>query len=601
MEDIDLNLYKFFYTVAKCGSISKAANLLYVSQPAVSYNIKLLEETLNCKLFNRTSKGVEITADAQKLLFYVENAYNTLNTGRKMLNDSTDLLSGEIKIGVPTHIGIFLLAKYIQKFSEQYPGIKFFIVNKSTNEMVDMLEKRNLDMIVDSYPIYSERGDMIISELLEIDNCFVGNEKYKDIADNIKFKVEGLRKIPLLLPPKGTSTRDALETNLKERTNGLESLIDVPTTEVMLALVKRGLGVGYFSRESVLNELKNKQLFEIPVDAELPKTKICIAYVEEFLTNAPKKFCKMVKQEVKRADSIKSKALRIIVTSKCIYNCSICHKEGLKNNLSELIDSKDINYLYSVITNYYGIKEVNLTGGEPLMREDILDIIKGLKSQKAKVELTTNAYYLNEVLDIGHYIDKINISIHTLDKDLYTQMCGVEDAYEKVIFNIKALRTKFPTLNMNINMTLIKNINDDPKAIESMIKFANSLKVSLKIVELYPKTSKSFVNINKIIPLLEKSNFKVRKTKFRKTTYTNSKQDVALARCTCSIVSEHKDKTKTCSLNNDLYITPDGKLSLCREREIFIDILNELKTQDAEGLIKKIELALNTMGENCKC
>ncbi len=109
--NLDLNLCRTFLVVAKLGSISKTATELCVSQPAVSYSIKTLEEELNCKLFNRNTKGVELTADAIKLLYYIENAYNTLEIGLKTLKDSSDLLEGEIRIGVPTHICTFLVSE----------------------------------------------------------------------------------------------------------------------------------------------------------------------------------------------------------------------------------------------------------------------------------------------------------------------------------------------------------------------------------------------------------------------------------------------------------------------------------------------------------
>ena len=130
---MDLNLYRIFLEVAKTGSISKAASSLFVSQPSISYSIKMLEEELKCKLFNRTAKGTELTIDGEKLLFYVEGAFNMINAGCKTVKDSENMISGEIRVGVPTHIGIFLLSKYIQKFIEKYPGIKFTIVNRATS------------------------------------------------------------------------------------------------------------------------------------------------------------------------------------------------------------------------------------------------------------------------------------------------------------------------------------------------------------------------------------------------------------------------------------------------------------------------------------
>lgn len=105
--------------------------------------------------------------------------------------------------------------------------------------MVDMLEKRNLDFIVDSYPIDSNRKDIVLYKLIEVSNCFVGNEKYKNIVNEGIINIEDIQKYPLLLPPKITSTRKALESKLKDRIDNLEAIIDVPTTEVMLELVKK--------------------------------------------------------------------------------------------------------------------------------------------------------------------------------------------------------------------------------------------------------------------------------------------------------------------------------------------------------------------------
>lgn len=393
---MDLNLYRIFLEVAKTGSISKAASSLFVSQPSISYSIKMLEEELKCKLFNRTAKGTELTIDGEKLLFYVEGAFNMINAGCKTVKDSENMISGEIRVGVPTHIGIFLLSKYIQKFIEKYPGIKFTIVNRATSEMVDMLEKRNLDFIVDSYPIDSNRKDIVLYKLIEVSNCFVGNEKYKNIVNEGIINIEDIQKYPLLLPPKITSTRKALESKLKDRIDNLEAIIDVPTTEVMLELVKKGLGIGYFTKESVQKYIDSGRLYEIPVDVELPKTDICIAYVDNFLANAPKKFIEMLNSEIKSASYTKEKSLRLILTQECTYNCSMCHKEGIHSKKENLLTNEDFAYIYEIANKEYGINKVNLTGGDPLLRDDIQDLLIKLKQKNAKITMTTNGYLLDK-------------------------------------------------------------------------------------------------------------------------------------------------------------------------------------------------------------
>lgn len=597
---MDLNLYRIFLEVAKTGSISKAASSLFVSQPSISYSIKMLEEELKCKLFNRTAKGTELTIDGEKLLFYVEGAFNMINAGCKTVKDSENMISGEIRVGVPTHIGIFLLSKYIQKFIEKYPGIKFTIVNRATSEMVDMLEKRNLDFIVDSYPIDSNRKDIVLYKLIEVSNCFVGNEKYKNIVNEGIINIEDIQKYPLLLPPKITSTRKALESKLKDRIDNLEAIIDVPTTEVMLELVKKGLGIGYFTKESVQKYIDSGRLYEIPVDVELPKTDICIAYVDNFLANAPKKFIEMLNSEIKSASYTKEKSLRLILTQECTYNCSMCHKEGIHSKKENLLTNEDFAYIYEIANKEYGINKVNLTGGDPLLRDDIQDLLIKLKQKNAKITMTTNGYLLDKNIEIGNLLNKLNISVHSLNKEKFEELCGKKDSFEKVINNIKMFRDQYPTLNIGINTTIIKGINSDEKEIEELIEMAGLLKVELKFIELYPKNAKEFVPIHTLEPILKKLGFYIVKSEFRKNIYTNKKQIITLTRCTCSVVCDKANKKEACKNNNDLYITPDGKISLCRKIEDEIDILVQTKDKNNEELILRLDTALKQMGSSCK-
>lgn len=596
--NIDLNLYKIFMVVAKHQSISKAAEELYVSQPAVSYSIKQLEQELGVKLFERTTKGVIPTLEAKKLLFYVENAYNTLFTGKKMLHDSSDLITGEVKIGVPTHIGTFLVSKVIQKFNEQYPGIKFHIVNRSTSDMVQLLEKRELDLIIDSYPIDSYRNDMCILDLMDIENCFAGNKKYKAISNDI-IDIKNMAKYPLLLPSKKTSTRNILDTTIKSKVEGLDAFIEVSTTEMMLDLVNKGLGIGYFAKLSVENEIMNKKIFEIHTNVELPRTKLCIAYIDQFLTSAPKEFIEILKKEIEIEKNKAKKELRILVTQNCIYNCDFCHKEGLLEQKDVKMEADDIAYLYEITNKGIGIKGVQITGGEPLYRKDIIEIVKKLKQKDANVTLTTNGFFLTEKMDVAKYLDKINISLHTLDEEKYEKISTMKTSYNKVINNIKKLRVKYPLLNIGLNMTLINGLNSDVEDIEKMIRFASSINASLKIVEFYPELSNKYISIDTLIPFLESKGFTLMKNTFRKKIYTDNKMEIKLTKCTCSVVDKIENKEDACRNNNDIYISPSGTIRLCRHSNDEIDILDCIKQKNDEQLIHKLELGYENLGKQC--
>lgn len=602
INNLDLNLCTTFLAVAKLGSITKAANALYVTQPAVSYNIKELENKLKCKLFNRTSKGVELTADAVKLLYYIESAYNTLKTGFKILNDSNDLLTGEVKIGVPTHICVYLVSDIIEIFRKKYPGIKFSIVNKSTADMIELLEKRELDIIIDSYPVECSREDVIFTDLLEVDNCFVGSNKYSNLLkDNKRVTIDQLFSYPLILHHKTTSTRKELIKIIGSNIGKFEPIIEVATTEVMLDLVKKGIGIGYFSRMSVIEDIQTGRLIEIPIEEDLPKTKICVVYIPEFLTSAPKKFIEVLREKTDTISYLKEKTIRLILNQECTYDCEFCHKEGIRGKREELLNFTDIQYMYKIFNKNYEIKKVHISGGEPLLRKDLKDIIMALKNEGAKIKITTNGYLLKENIWIGECVDEIIISVYSMNKKEYEKISGIKGSYEKVLEAIRELRYKYPTLRIVINSALIKGVNDKTEEITELIRFTKSIKADFKFIELYPNTIENYYSIDNIIPKITRMGYKKKKTKFRINTYVKENHNIHLQRCTCSQVKLGAEKNITCKKNNDMFITQDGKVNLCRNSDECIDLCDNIKNRDEEELVKKIKDIYYKMGENCKC
>ena len=119
--NISYDLYRLFYMVAKKGSITAAAEALYISQPAVSQSIRQLEEGLGCRLFLRTAKGVTLTAEGRELYGYVSVGIDELEKGEKRLSALVNLDSGEMHIGASDMTIQFYLLPYLEKFHEQYP------------------------------------------------------------------------------------------------------------------------------------------------------------------------------------------------------------------------------------------------------------------------------------------------------------------------------------------------------------------------------------------------------------------------------------------------------------------------------------------------
>ena len=288
----DYNLYKIFLYLYEEKSISKTANKLYVSQPAISYSLKELENQLGYTLFYRNSKGIEPTMEAKELYGYISTAFNILNDAEEHIKNLNNLNVGTIRIGTPSHIGIFYLSEYISDFRKLFPGIKFEIVCKSTSDMIEMLETRKLDIIVDTLPINSKKEVNKIT-LTKLHNCFAYN---KNIMKNVDIKkVEDLVKYPLILPSSTSSIRLKLDEYMESKNTKLNPILESWTTEIMLAMVRRGVGVGYFVR-NVIETQKDRDEFEIiTFDDDLPAVDVCCVYIDDFLTTASRKFVELLK------------------------------------------------------------------------------------------------------------------------------------------------------------------------------------------------------------------------------------------------------------------------------------------------------------------
>ena len=287
----DYNLYKIFLYLFEEKSISKTANRLYVSQPAISYSLKELESQLGYTLFYRNSKGIEPTLEAKELYGYISTAFNILNDAEEHIKNLNSLNIGCIRIGTPSHIGIFYLSKYISDFRKLFPGIKFEIVSRSTADMVEMLETRKLDIIVDTLPINSKKNVTKVT-LSKLHNCFAYN---KNIMKNVDVKtVSDLAKYPLVLPSATSSIRLKLDEYMESQNTKLNPVLESWTTEMMLEMVRRGVGIGYFI-ENVINTQNDKENFEvISFNDKLPVVDVCCVYIDDFLTSATSKFVEML-------------------------------------------------------------------------------------------------------------------------------------------------------------------------------------------------------------------------------------------------------------------------------------------------------------------
>lgn len=239
----NLNNYVIFHTVAKAGNISKAANQLYISQPAISKAISKLEEELGTALFNRSSRGVTLTEEGQVLYEYVERAFDSLNMGEENLKNYKELGIGHIRIGVSTSLCKHILLDYLKDFIRENPNIKFSIDCHSTVNTIKLLRNENIDigLICNTelpkgivYSPVKEIHDVFVASPEYLDNFYEranGRDQYS-FADELSGNIKG-NIIPLLNSGLASATHgDATDQSAdkKSRDTGHSSGISASTT-----------------------------------------------------------------------------------------------------------------------------------------------------------------------------------------------------------------------------------------------------------------------------------------------------------------------------------------------------------------------------------
>jgi DNA-binding transcriptional LysR family regulator len=293
--NINLNLYKTFYEVAKYGSISEAAKQTFASQPAISKSIKKLEEELDVKLFYRTLTGVKLTDKGKELLFFVEQSFNNLVTAERNMLETNNLKRGKLSIGMPSNIGTFLLFDNVIDFHNKYPNIEITIVTGSTSKLINLLESHKVDFVIDTSPINIQNNDIVIDEIKTVNYSFIVNTKTKiENIDKIK-NLSDLKDRQLILPIPGTSNRNDLDLLLLNNKVEIENTLNIHTSELIISAVKKDLGIGYVISNLIENDNEIKVL---KLKEKMPKVTINLVYNPNYLTTAPIKFIKDYIKEI---------------------------------------------------------------------------------------------------------------------------------------------------------------------------------------------------------------------------------------------------------------------------------------------------------------
>ena len=270
----NLEAYKVFYYVAKCGSVTKAAGELSISQPAVSQAIKQLENTLDAALFHRAAKGVRLTSEGELLYSYVAKGYEQIEMGVKKVHQMQNMELGEVRIGASDMTLQFYLLPYLEAFHDAFPQIKVTVTNAPTPETLKHLQDGKIDFGIISTPV-NNKYDFKMTPVRKIQDVFVAGKKFEYLKGG-KLSYKELENLPVMCLEGSTSTRKYVEDYLAERGTFVRPEFELATSDMLIQFAVRNLGVASVVSDFAEKYIENGELFVLKFDKAIPEREFCI-------------------------------------------------------------------------------------------------------------------------------------------------------------------------------------------------------------------------------------------------------------------------------------------------------------------------------------
>ena len=267
--NINWNLYKQFYFVAKYGSTSAASKELLVAQPSVSLGIKQLEGQLGCELFKRSYRGMELTEQGKTLYEYISSAYKSISKAEEGISSCHKQDANTINIAaIDTTLHIFLLPA-IESFRKLNPEINVKVhICKEIEDAEELIDSGAVDFAVMHFP--SESSRFLNTPVKKIFDALVCGAKYADRIPHNPLPAHELKDIPFVSLQKTSPSRRMLDNYFKSNGLELEVAYEFMHSSSITRHVKENFALGFVLENVIKYELERGELVKIDVDPPIP-------------------------------------------------------------------------------------------------------------------------------------------------------------------------------------------------------------------------------------------------------------------------------------------------------------------------------------------
>lgn len=244
----------YFYEIAQLGSMKRAAEAVFVTQPSLSKSMKILEEVVGHELFIRLPRGVKLTQAGEVLFSYCHELFSSIKDVEKKLESLDDPMAGSLRVGTYDSIGIYFWPGFLKKFLSKYPNLSLEMSTGRSREMQLLLENGELDLILVINPIKSPQT--IIEKLNDDTFKFYQTTKKKTLYTDAE-------TAPLILMPDSFSPSNSLKEKLGVFKVDQRKVYSMSSLESVKELTLNGLGLGFLPEFVAHSFVEKNQLEEV--------------------------------------------------------------------------------------------------------------------------------------------------------------------------------------------------------------------------------------------------------------------------------------------------------------------------------------------------
>ncbi len=260
-----------FYTVARLLSFTKAAEALHMTQPAVTFQVRQLEDHFNTRLFDRVHNRVTLTEAGRKAYGYAEKIFELYNEMENAVKELTGDLSGSLTIGASTTIAEYMLPDLLRGFKAQFPELNLKLKVSNSDGIVSMVENSAIDLGVVEAPVSNKN---LIVEPCRVDQLVVVVAPDHHFAERETLRMHELCNEPFICREEGSGTREVIMDYVARQ--GLEPgtlnvCMELGSPESIKGAVEAGMGISILSKATLGKELALGTLVAIPLDPPLER------------------------------------------------------------------------------------------------------------------------------------------------------------------------------------------------------------------------------------------------------------------------------------------------------------------------------------------